>query len=44
MDESKKIGESLDELNRLVIDLENNDMKIEAEDIDVIIINSLPKS
>lgn len=38
------IEERLDEFNKLVLDLENLDVKIDDEDKVVILLNSLPKS
>jgi len=42
--EDKPISESLDEFNRLIIDLANIEIKIEDEDQAIMILNALPKS
>jgi len=42
--EDKPISDSLDEFNRIVIDLENIDVKIDDEDQAVMILNALPKN
>ncbi|PKU72844.1 Retrovirus-related Pol polyprotein from transposon TNT 1-94 [Dendrobium catenatum] len=44
MDEAKSIDDNLDEFNKLILDLENLEVKIEDEDKAIILLNSLPKS
>ena len=44
IEESKPIDDSLDEFNKLVLDLESLDIKVEDEDKAIILLNSLPKS
>lgn len=43
MDESKSIKDSLDEFKKLVLDLENLEIKVDDEDKAIIFLNSLPK-
>ena len=44
IEESKPINDALDEFNKLVLDLESLDIKVENEDKTIILLNSLPKS
>ncbi|KAL6345703.1 hypothetical protein AAG906_017443 [Vitis piasezkii] len=44
IEESKPIDDALDEFNKLVLDLESLDFKVEDEDKAIILLNSLPKS
>ena len=44
MDESKPIENGIDEFNRVVLDLEELEVKIDEEDKAVVLLNSLPKS
>ena len=44
IEESKPIDDALDEFNKLVLDLESLDIKVEDEDKALILLNSLPKS
>lgn len=44
MIDSKSIRDNLDDYNRLILDLENLDIKVEEEDKAIILLNSLPKS
>ena len=44
IEESKPIDDALDEFNKLVLDLESLDIKVEDEDKAIILLNSLPKS
>lgn len=44
MDENKSIEDCLDEFNKLVLDLENFDIKIDNQDKAIILLNPLPKS
>lgn len=44
MHESKSIRDSLDEYNRLTLDLDDIGIKIDDEDKAIILLNSLPKS
>ena len=44
IEESRPIDDALDEFNKLVLDLESLDIKVEDEDKAIILLNSLPKS
>ena len=44
IEESTPIDDALDEFNKLVLDLESLDIKVEDEDKALILLNSLPKS
>ncbi|KAJ9701353.1 hypothetical protein PVL29_006623 [Vitis rotundifolia] len=44
MHENKSIEDCLDEFNKLVLDLENFDIKVDSQDKAIILLNPLPKS
>ena len=44
INEDKQISENLDKFSRIMIDLENIDVKIDDEDQSVMILKMLPKS
>ena len=43
MDETKELRKHIDEFNKVILDLNNIDVKIEDEDQAILLLSSLPK-